>query len=74
MSGGADTYDRATIMEIGRFGLGSKRTLDQLIAFMGVDLRGGKIFGNRCKTLEWIPFVADAGTVLYCNTLTAYVC
>lgn len=42
-----------------RFGLGRKRTLDQLIDFTGVDVRGGRLVGDRCKELKWVPFVAD---------------
>ena len=37
---------------LGRFGLGHKRTLDQLIAFTGVDLRNQVIVGDRCKELQ----------------------
>jgi hypothetical protein len=42
-----------------KFGLGTKRTLDQFIAFTGVDLRSRQIFGDRCKQLTWVPFEAD---------------
>ena len=42
-----------------RFGLGHKRTLDQLIEFTGLDLRTGKALGDRCKELHWVPFTPD---------------
>jgi hypothetical protein len=45
-----------------RYGLGTKRTLDQLIEFTGIDTRNKKVFGDRCKSLEWVPFTPDAGT------------
>ena len=37
---------------LGRFGLGHKRTLDQLIAFTGIDLRNQVLLGDRCKELQ----------------------
>ena len=46
-----------------KYGLGSKRTLDQLIEFTGIDLRNGVVFGDRCVQLKWVPFVADTGTM-----------
>ena len=45
-----------------KYGLGSKRTLDQLIEFTGIDVRNGVVFGDRCVQLKWVPFVADSGT------------
>lgn len=47
---------------ITKYGLGSKRTLDELIEFTGVDVRNGVVFGDRCVQLKWVPFEADAGT------------
>ena len=44
-----------------KYGLGTKRTLDQLIAFTGMDVRAGVVFADRCKQLEWVPFQADKG-------------
>eukprot|EP01038_Epipyxis_sp_PR26KG_P013764 gene13764-18460_t len=45
---------------ITKYGLGTKRTLDQFIEFTGVDTRTKTIFGDRCKELLWVPFVFDA--------------
>ena len=42
-----------------RFGLGRRRTLDQLIAFTGLDLRGQRLLGDRCQELHWVPFQPD---------------
>ena len=51
--------DVETIASIGEYGLGNKRTLDQLIAFTGIDTRSKSIIGCRCKALEWVPFTPD---------------
>jgi len=40
----------------GRFGLGTKRTLEQAIEFTGIDLRNRKMVKNKCGNLEWVPF------------------
>lgn len=41
-----------------RFGLGDRRSLDQLIQFSGIDTRNRKILpGNRCGNIDYIPFV-----------------
>lgn len=47
------------IVDLGRYGLGTKRSLDQLIDFVGIDLRNQKIIGNRCGDLDYVPFEAD---------------
>lgn len=47
------------LMKLGKYGLGTKRTLDQLIDFVGVDLRNQKIIGNRCIDLPYVPFEPD---------------
>jgi hypothetical protein len=44
-----------------RYTLGTKRTLDQLIDFTGIDTRTRTVFGDRCKPLEWVPFTPDKG-------------
>ena len=36
-------HSAAALLEVGRYGLGSKRTLDQLIAFTGIDFRTGEL-------------------------------
>src|SRR3546814_492297 len=47
------------LMKVGKYGLGTKRTLDQLIDFVGVDLRNQNIIGNRCTDLPYVPFEVD---------------
>ena len=44
-----------------KYGLGRKRSLDQLIDFTGIDFRNQKVYGDRCKELNWVPFVPDQG-------------
>ena len=46
-----------------KYGLGTKRTLDQFMEFTGVDIRANVIFGDRCKQLHSVPFVKDKGKI-----------
>mmetsp|Transcript_20911 Transcript_20911/g.29022 ORF Transcript_20911/g.29022 Transcript_20911/m.29022 type:complete len:610 (+) Transcript_20911:1-1830(+) len=39
------------------YGLGDRRTLDQAIAFSGIDTKNRRILGNRCGNLDYVPFV-----------------
>ncbi|KAG7341489.1 glycosyltransferase GlcNAc [Nitzschia inconspicua] len=39
-----------------RYGLGTKRTLEQAIEFTGINLREMKMETNKCGNLEWVPF------------------
>lgn len=39
-----------------RFGLGDRRTLDQAIAFSGIDTKRRTMVGNRCGNLDYVPF------------------
>lgn len=54
MEGGA--RDLPSLLAIGRYGLGTKRTLDELIAFMGVDFRTAVVYDSRCHVLNFVPF------------------
>lgn len=58
---GPDTYSNEERQEIddmraSRFGLGTKRTLEQAIQFSGINLREKKMVKNRCGNLNWVPF------------------
>jgi hypothetical protein len=58
--GGEVDTQKAIQMRKSKYGLGDRRTLDQLIQFSGVDLRHKRntIDGmNRCGNLQWVPFV-----------------
>jgi hypothetical protein len=41
----------------GRYGLGTKRTLEQASAFSGINLQEKKMVENKCGNLQWVPFV-----------------
>lgn len=41
---------------LGRWDLGEKRSLNQLIAFTGVDTRNTKVDFDNCGKLQWVPF------------------
>jgi len=49
----------SSIANIGEYGLGNKRSLDQLIAFTGMDTRSKNILGMRCANLEKVPYKAN---------------
>ncbi len=52
--------DAETIASLQQYGLGSKRTLDQLQEFTGVNHRQGMLFDDACKARRWVPFVPDS--------------
>jgi hypothetical protein len=54
MDGGG--RDLKALLAMGRYGLGTKRTLAQLIAFTGVDFRHSIIYDSRCHLLNFVPF------------------
>ena len=59
--GAGSTIGHNELVLLSRYGLGSKRTLEQLIAFTGVDTRASKLVADKCgKRLELVPFARDA--------------
>lgn len=57
--GGESDPVKALKLKQSKFGLGDRRSLDQLIQFSGIDLRHSKpsIDGkNRCGNIQWVPF------------------
>ena len=57
--GGESDVDKALQLKRSMYGLGDRRTLDQLIQFSGIDLRHRKatIDGkNRCGNIQFVPF------------------
>lgn len=57
--GGERDYEKGLRLKKSKYGLGDRRSLDDLIDFSGVDLRHKKpsIDGvNRCGNLAWVPF------------------
>lgn len=66
---GKDAYSEEDLKEIeqirsSRFGLGTKRSLEQACEFSGINLRERTMVKNKCGNLIWVPFdphlVSDA--------------
>jgi hypothetical protein len=55
--------DVATLSLLTKYGLGNRRSLDQLIEFTGIDTRRKSIFADRCKQLHWVPYQFDIGSI-----------
>ena len=67
---GPDEYSEEERLEIeqmraSRFGLGTKRTLEQAIEFSGINLRERKMEMNRCGNLEWVPYEENSQSDYY---------
>uniref|UniRef100_A0A7S2P201 Uncharacterized protein n=1 Tax=Leptocylindrus danicus TaxID=163516 RepID=A0A7S2P201_9STRA len=59
LAGGEKDKDKSMAMKRSKYGLGDRRTLDQLIDFTGFGLRERKITidgKNRCGNTRWVPF------------------
>ncbi|KAL7502615.1 hypothetical protein ACHAXN_000548 [Cyclotella atomus] len=59
MPGGESDPEKALVMKRSRYGLGDRRSLDELIQFSGIDLRNRKVTidgKNRCGNIQWVPF------------------
>eukprot|EP00584_Thalassiosira_punctigera_P003521 CAMPEP_0172529920 /NCGR_PEP_ID=MMETSP1067-20121228/3848_1 /TAXON_ID=265564 ORGANISM="Thalassiosira punctigera, Strain Tpunct2005C2" /NCGR_SAMPLE_ID=MMETSP1067 /ASSEMBLY_ACC=CAM_ASM_000444 /LENGTH=638 /DNA_ID=CAMNT_0013314053 /DNA_START=131 /DNA_END=2047 /DNA_ORIENTATION=+ len=60
--GGEKNYDKGLALKRSKYGLGDRRSLDQLIQFSGIDLRHKKVTidgKNRCGNLQWVPFIEN---------------
>ena len=56
---GEEDPEKALRMKQSKYGLGDRRSLDQLIQFSGFDLRHEKVTidgKNRCGNIQWVPF------------------
>lgn len=51
------TEEQILTLRRSRFGLGDRRTLEQAIAFSGIDTKNRVMTSNRCGNLEYVPFV-----------------
>jgi hypothetical protein len=49
-----------TLAALQRYGLGSRRTLDDFLRFTGVDTRQSILFADACLPRKWVPFVVDS--------------
>ncbi|CAM9251612.1 unnamed protein product [Chrysoparadoxa australica] len=47
---------RADPPDMGKYGLGTARSIEQLQHFIGVDLTSLETTGSRCGSLNWVPF------------------
>jgi len=66
--GGEKDHEKGLRLKRSKYGLGDRRSLDDLIQFSGVDLRHKKatIDGkNRCGNLQWVPFNENPRGVNY---------
>lgn len=66
--GGEKNYEKGMALKKSKYGLGDRRSLDDLIQFSGIDLRHKKatIDGkNRCGNLQWVPFIESPKGVNY---------
>jgi hypothetical protein len=51
-----DESEEQTLMRHSRYGIGSKRTLEQAEEFTGIDFKKRKMATNRCGNLLWVPY------------------
>jgi len=51
-----------------KYGLGDRRSLDQAIAFSGVDLKSRKMLANRCGNIDWVPYTPHPYGPAYVQT------
>lgn len=59
LPGGEKDPAKRLKMKQSKFGLGDRRSLDQLIQFSGFDLRNERVTidgKNRCGNIQWVPF------------------
>eukprot|EP00553_Chaetoceros_curvisetus_P005156 CAMPEP_0204614602 /NCGR_PEP_ID=MMETSP0717-20131115/2290_1 /ASSEMBLY_ACC=CAM_ASM_000666 /TAXON_ID=230516 /ORGANISM="Chaetoceros curvisetus" /LENGTH=292 /DNA_ID=CAMNT_0051627309 /DNA_START=109 /DNA_END=987 /DNA_ORIENTATION=+ len=68
LPGGEKDPEVVLKMKKSKYGLGDRRSLDQLIQFSGFDLRNEKISidgKNRCGNIQWVPFTEHPKGVNY---------
>lgn len=51
-----ETADEMKLMRQSRYGIGTKRTLDQAKAFTGISFESKKMDTNKCGNLLWVPY------------------
>ena len=44
------------VLQLNKYGLGDRRTLDEAIAFSGVNLKERRITANRCASIDFVPY------------------
>lgn len=62
--------DSAQVLKLqqSKYGLGDRRTLDQLILFSGVDVKNRRFLGNKCGNLDYVPFTEHPWGAAYVPT------
>mmetsp|Transcript_18832 Transcript_18832/g.54490 ORF Transcript_18832/g.54490 Transcript_18832/m.54490 type:complete len:721 (-) Transcript_18832:17-2179(-) len=68
MPGGESDPNEALRIRQSKYGMGDRRSVDQLVEFSGVDTRNAKfpVDGrNRCGNLRWVPFAPHPRGVNY---------
>ena len=53
---GEETDEEVNLIRKTRYGIGTKRTLEQAEAFTGINFRGMKMDVNKCGNLLWVPY------------------
>lgn len=48
---------KTLLLRQSKYGLGDRRSLEQFIAFSGIDTVNRRIIENRCGNIEYVPFV-----------------
>ena len=66
--GGETDPQKILKLKQSKYGLGDRRSIDQLIQFSGIDLRHSKVTidgKNRCGNIQWVPFEQSSRGVNY---------
>eukprot|EP00606_Chrysophyceae_sp_TOSAG23-5_P000976 GSChrysophyteH2.ASY1.ANO1.778.1 assembled CDS len=59
------TIEAAHKVQYSKYGLGDRRSLDQGIAFTGINLKKREITANRCGNIDWVPYTAHPNGPAY---------
>jgi len=51
-----DSDEEIKLMRQSRYGIGTKRTLEQAEAFTGINFERKRMDVNKCGNLQWVPF------------------
>jgi len=52
-------------IQLSKYGLGDRRTLDQACAFSGVNLKERRMTANRCGNIDYVPYVPHPSGAAY---------
>ena len=54
---GGNNYTETMLIRQSKYGLGDRRSYEQLVQFSGIDTVHHKIVENRCGNIEYVPFI-----------------